>query len=356
MFMEDNNIIAIYNRDKKVALEVFDSFMAKTNAFMNKLAIEEGRYKECDGKKLEGEVVDAMKRNCAGTPFRESDIDLISGQHFPDIVAGRHYGVEVKSTKTNKWVSTGSSIIESTREVGVEHIYMLFGKLGGNPVEFRCKPYQDCLYDIAVTHSPRYLINMDISSEKTIFSKMKVDYDSFRNADNSIEIARKYYADKAAKEGKSEMPWWLSKDVTVPPTLKLWVKGVFTKKEEELFRAQLLMLFPKEICNSDYKRSALWLCTRMGVLKSNIRDLYTAGGKITLHGVVCPRIIQWIITLAPIVQDLLEDEEWCSDLNIYNPELLSSSSPIEKWAMQISEQYPKLKDLKKWILQTVRHG
>ena len=46
--MEDNNIIAIYNRDKKVALEVFDLFMAKTNAFMNKLAIEEGRYKECD--------------------------------------------------------------------------------------------------------------------------------------------------------------------------------------------------------------------------------------------------------------------------------------------------------------------
>ena len=257
--MEDNNIIAIYNRDKKVALEVFDLFMAKTNAFMNKLAIEEGRYKECDGKKLEWEVVDAMKRNCVGTPFHESDIDLISGQHFPDIVAGRHYGVEVKSTKSNKWVSTGSSIIESTREVGVEHIYMLFGKLGGNPVEFRCKPYQDCLYDIAVTHSPRYLINMDISSEKTIFSKMKVDYDSFRNADNSIEIARKYYADKAAKEGKSEMPWWLSKDVTVPPTLKLWGKGVFTKKQEELFRAQLMMLFPKEICNSDYKRSALWL-------------------------------------------------------------------------------------------------
>ena len=43
--MEDNNIIAIYNRDKKVALESFDAFMAKTNAFMNKLAIEEGRYK-----------------------------------------------------------------------------------------------------------------------------------------------------------------------------------------------------------------------------------------------------------------------------------------------------------------------
>ena len=353
--MKENNIIAIYNRDKKVALEEFDSFMAKTNSFMNKLAEEEGRYKDCDGKNLEKEVVEAMRCNCAGTPFRESDISLISGQRFPDIVAGEHYGVEVKSTKSNKWVSTGSSIIESTREVGVDHIYMLFGKLGGTPVEFRCKPYQDCLYDIAVTHSPRYLINMDISSDKTIFSKMNIDYDAFRNADNSIEIARKYYADKAAEEGKTEMPWWLSKDVTVPPTLKLWVKGVFTKDEEELFRAQLLMLFPKDICNSDYKRPALWLCTRMGVLKSNIRDLYTAGGKKSLYGTVCPRIIEWIVKLAPIVQGLLKDEEWNSDLKIYNPELYSSSS-IEEWATQVSEQYPEIKKLKEWILLEVRHG
>lgn len=89
--------------------------------------------------------------------------------------------------------------MESTRDKNVENIYMLFGKLGGKTAEFKCRPYEDCLSDIAVTHSPRYLINMELTKEQTIFSKMGVAYDQLRNASDSIEIVRKYYREKAIK-------------------------------------------------------------------------------------------------------------------------------------------------------------
>lgn len=95
--------------------------------------------------------------HCAiGTPF-ENTIEWISGQSFPDIIACGYYGLEVKTTKANHWKSTGSSVAEGTRIYGIERIYMLFGKLC-NPVEFACKPYEDCLSGVVVTHSPRYTI------------------------------------------------------------------------------------------------------------------------------------------------------------------------------------------------------
>lgn len=71
---------------------------------------------------------------------------------------------------------------------------MLFGKLGGSP-EFRCRPYEECLYDITVTHSPRYLIDMDIDKDNTIFAKMHTTYNKLRTSDDSIAQVRKYYRD-----------------------------------------------------------------------------------------------------------------------------------------------------------------
>ena len=79
---------------------------------------------------MEDDVKSALEECAIGTPF-ENTIEKISGQKFPDIVAAKFYGVEVKSTKENHWTSTGSSILETTRVADVERIYMTFGKLGG---------------------------------------------------------------------------------------------------------------------------------------------------------------------------------------------------------------------------------
>ena len=137
MDYEANNIIAIRKRDISLAHEAFASLMGKTEQM--------------------------MKEACGNTPFNPDEIFLISGHKFPDILAEKYYGIEVKSTVSDSWTSTGSSIVETTRIKDVEDIYMLFGKLGGDVPQFKCRPYQDVLYDIAVTHSPRYLINMELT-------------------------------------------------------------------------------------------------------------------------------------------------------------------------------------------------
>ena len=60
------------------------------------------------GRNLEPYVRDVMTDLAVGTPF-ENSIELIGGQKFPDIVAKKYYGIEVKTTTQNHWKTTGNN-------------------------------------------------------------------------------------------------------------------------------------------------------------------------------------------------------------------------------------------------------
>lgn len=349
--MEANNIIAVYNKNKQIALQEFDLFMNKTNTYMNKLPQDTNYYVGCDSKQLEKEVLSAMKEQCKGTSFLPDDIQLVSGQRFPDIIASKHFGVEVKSTKENKWVSTGSSIVESTRIEDVNHIYMLFGKLGGKPIEFKCKPYHNCLYDIAVTHSPRYLIDMEITQERTIFSKMGIEYDKFRLSEDPISTVRSYYLEKIKKEKRMAMPWWIGSETVTSPTLRLWSGRSLDQEKQNIYKAQLLILFPTEICNSNYDRATLWLCIRHSIINTHFRDLFTAGGQVQIENCCCPAIIKRILRVAPIVKQILLEESLLFDIKDNNPDLFYAKDKYAYWVLQVSKQYPQIKQLKNWLME-----
>lgn len=349
----DTNIIAIYNKNQAIALNEFKTLVSNTSHYLNAKAQKENKYKECTSKQLEIEVLEALKNSCTKTLFKPEDIELISGQHFPDIIAGKHFGVEVKSTKENRWTSTGSSIIESTRIPNIDHIYMMFGKLGGTPVEFRCKPYEECLYDIAVTHSPRYLIDMDITPEKTIFHKMGIDYNSFRALDNSIGFVRNYYINKAKETHRSEMPWWLNSESISAPTVTLWERSTFTIEEQNRLKSELLILFPYEICSSNYSLPTLWLCTRHSIINTHFRDLFTSGGRVKIEKTNCPAIIKRILNLSSLISHILTTEDLIYDMEIYNHKLYESTNKLETWKDQIQEMFPQYKDLKIWIEKNI---
>lgn len=191
--------------------EEYDSFcalMKKTDVLLNEKAKNEvGYFKDKCGKKLEVEVYNALEYCAIGTEF-SGTIKLISGASFPDIIADRYYGVEVKSTEKNHWQSIGSSILESTRNKDVKRIFLTFGKLG-EPTEFLSKSYEDCLSEIVVTHYPRYRIAMQLQEkgEKTIFEKIGVSYDDLRTMDSPVSLVSDYYK-KLLKPGQSL--WWAS--------------------------------------------------------------------------------------------------------------------------------------------------
>ncbi len=252
----------------------FRALMERTDKLLNDDALKRpDYYAKRGGNPLEDDVRDTLIEAAKGTPF-EGTIEKISGYRFPDIVAANIYGVEVKSTKDNYWKSTGSSILESTRILTVEHIYMTFGKLGGRPIRFLSKPYEECLYDIAVTHMPRYLINMQLQPEETIFAKMGIKYDTLRQMDNPVAPVANYYRNHLKK---GESLWWTgdNSDEAVSAKIRLWKN--LTTEEKKFHTIYGCANFP-EIFGGDYDRYALWL-TSQGVVDPHIRDQFSAGGQ-----------------------------------------------------------------------------
>jgi len=274
----------IVSENNKPKLEEFRELMVKTDNLLNAdAAIKEVYYSQRNGTELEVDVYETLNEASKGTIF-ENTIQLVSGASFPDIVANKFYGVEVKSTNKNYWHSVGSSILESTRNQDVERIFLTFGKLG-SPVEFRSRPYEECLSGISVTHYPRYQIDMTLEAGETIFDKMGISYDELRKMDNPVAPVSKYYR-SLLKPGESL--WWATGDnaenTVAPPTVRLWSALSHEMKMHYTIRGYAL--FPETLSTvrdqKKYQRYALWLATECGIINTCIRDSFSAGGQVEI--------------------------------------------------------------------------
>ena len=363
MTSRDENIVAIHKRDIHSVSKAFAEFMALSeNEFNIRSKKNPKLYKGLSPTMLEEVTRDLLKDVAPITPFRPEDITLVSGHSFPDIMATNYCGVEVKSTKDNKWTSIGSSIVESTRNTTVVNIYMLFGKLGGNPPEFKLKPYQDCLSEIAVTHSPRYLINMELSQRETIFAKMGTTYESLRTSGNAIEQVRHYYRDKAIKEHKLEMPWWITSDnVDSSQSFNIRLWNTLRDDVKKDLQAKCMILFPEALSpiqsQTKYNQTTLWLCSYNQVIVPNIRDFYSAGGKIThVNGKainpLAAQVFARIVKFADEIRSQLScpTKELIMLIEDYNPLLLKGGNLYKNW-LNICLKYAETAKvpLKQWI-------
>lgn len=322
----------IISENNKPSLEDFHALMKRTDCLLNEEAVErEEYYKNRNGTLLEQDVYDALTRTAKNTVF-EGTISLVSGASFPDIVANRFYGVEVKSTNKNHWKSIGSSILESTRIKDVERIFLTFGKLG-HPIEFKSRPYEECLYGIAVTHYPRYQIDMELEAGQTIFDKIEVPYDELRNLKNPVAPVAKYYKEHL---GAGESLWWAAEDnpedVVVPLTVRLWSTLTTTMKNE--YRARGYALFP-EVLVSKYNRYAMWLVTNCSIIDPHIRDQFSAGGQVdivTINGRFekMPAAFGRILTYRDLITETILNTKETTLLEYWQVEEISENR-IEQW-------------------------
>lgn len=357
------NVIAIRKRDISMAHEAFADLMGKTEKILNTDSNNDGdRIKSFSPSDLEQFSLTKIREACQDSPFNPDEVKLVSGHRFPDIIAERFYGVEVKSTKSDHWTSTGSSILESTRDVNVEDIYMLFGKLGGVRPEFKCRPYDEVLSEIAVTHSPRYLIDMNLSKENTIFSKMGVSYNDFRTSPDCIAVARQYYKDKALRENKLEMPWWItSENVDKGRSFNIRMWNALDAEEKKNLKLLSMILFPEALDpkggKDKYNQTTLWMCSYKQVIIPNVRDMYSSGGRIQkVNGKLlekpASKVFYQIVRHANEIKELLNNpsEELISLIRNYNPELLESENLYDSW-IDICKGYAEAFDvpLEAWI-------
>lgn len=299
------------------------------------------------GNKLEPYVRDVMTDLAIGTVF-ENSIELIGGQKFPDIVAKKYYGIEVKTTTQNHWKTTGNSVLESTRVEDVERIFMLFAKLA-SPIEFRCRPYEACLSEVVVTHSPRYLIDMNLAVGKTIFDKINTPYDELRKKENPLRHVVDYYKSKL-KPG--EELWWIDQENSQPSNLVIKIWNNLSLKEKQEAKNKSMVYFPELFSNNNDKfgRLAIWLVTRQGVVCPNVRDLFTAGGKgkFVVKTKVYENIPRIFLTLFENLEFLIETliQTSAIELSEYWGIITTEKKKITDWIDLVSAHSRKISDAK----------
>lgn len=348
----------------------FAHFMHLTESWLND-APESQRlqFRKCNGTEMEQIALKALKDVAPQTSFSPDSIELVSGLRFPDIQAAGHFGVEVKSTKSDSWTSTGSSIVESTRLPDVSRIYMLFAKLGGATLEFRCRPYEQCLSNIAVTHAPRYLIDMNLAEngEENIFEKMRVDYDTFRQLGEKEKISsvRKYYMHENHAKGKYEMPWWMGdSDSDMSSSIMIRFFTDLTTCEKLNIRARMFILFPELFSSRQdkYKRAALWMCSRYSVICSNLRDTFSAGGKVEEIGGVkfkhkMPQVLNNLYQYRKLIRNILNnpDEALAQDIEDNWGENESNNICVNRWLSLMQQTFNNNEELKDINLHALFH-
>ncbi len=300
------------------------------------------------GRNLEPYVRDIMSSLAVGTVF-ENSIELIGGQKFPDLVAKKYYGIEVKTTTQNHWKTTGNSVFEGTRVDDVERIFMLFAKLA-SPIEFRCRPYEEVLSEIVVTHSPRYLIDMNLEQGKTIFDKIEMPYDILRKKENPIKPIVDYYKTKL-KPG--EELWWMDQDNNSKASsivIKIWSNLGLNEKRE--LRDKAMVYFPELFGNSNDKfgRLAIWLVTREAVVCPNVRDIFTAGGKgnFLINKKLYKDIPRMFLTLFDNIQHVIQILMNTSkdELSAYWETKTNDKNKIIDWITLVAQHSKKIQGAK----------
>lgn len=197
---------------------------------------------------------------------------------FPDITANG-FGVEVKSTTKDSWLSVGNSIFEGMRDPKVEKIYVVFGKMGGMP-GVRWGRYEERVTHVRISHAPRFVLEMD--RESPLFDHLDVTYEEFAQLSPEEKMRHvRQYSRGRLKPG--ERLWWLEDEPdqqhSLPIGVRLYMR--LPKEEKIKLRAEAALLCPQIVkpprSKNKYDDAALYLLTYHGVFCPQTRDLFSAG-------------------------------------------------------------------------------
>jgi len=240
-------------------------------------------------------------------------------QGFPDIVIGK-FGAEVKATESDSWRCIANSVSEGQRALDVEHIYVIYGKMGGVP-EVKWAGYGDSIVHVRTSHVPRFEIEID--SDKSLFQQIGITYEEFR----VLPMAEKMpfirqYARGRLKQG--ERLWWLedkeTDDQTHSLSLQVKVYMDLDVNEKRKLRAEAALMCPQIVGGSRQRRkyvdAVMYIMTYRGVLCPQARDLFSAGsvagpargGNYLLRGLI--DIQTEMCEAAEYLEDALFEEYW----------------------------------------------
>lgn len=271
----------------------------------------------------------------------EAKIHYTKGGHaFPDIVIefsdGSKYGIEVKSSTSSSsknWKINGNSVLGSTKEDVID-TYIVFGKTAIGNQGFRCKRYEDAIVNVAVTHSPRYAIDMEIEPNNTFFAKSALTYKQISESDDPIGLITAYF------KSQGQRAWWLSE--STPAAIRMF--SDISRDEQLKLLGYCFVHFPEVFSSSSTKfsRCAMWLVTEHSVVSSSLRDNFSAGGKYEyLDFGRIPRIYKTLEDCREYVLQALEDATVESLYEDWGKEYRPSYEEFDKFIdwVQVASSY-----------------
>lgn len=320
--------------------EQFESYVNNVVETLRTISLDNPSYiTSCkSGDDFELRVVDAANRTLEAMSLTATVMHTPGSHAFPDIVIefddGNKYGIEVKSSsaaKSKGWKINGNSVMGSTRDESVIETYIIFGKTAASALDFKARKYEDCIANVVVTHSPRYLIDLDLPENETFFDISGISYKDITTSDNPIGLITRYF------QSQGQKAWWLSE--SSPAAVRLF--SDLNEHEQMQCFGYGLAHFPElfERNKNKYKRFATWLATEKSIVSPSLRDDFSAGGQVNLvlagHAYPkLPQIFQRLIDYKEYFINALnaaEADVLCADWNIPPIAMCDEKSKVNTW-------------------------
>lgn len=174
-------------------------------------------------------------------------------------------------------VSTFFAIIDILRHAertdyldGLIEIYVAFGKFNNGACDIKVRPYGECISGISITHSPRYDIDMEATSDFCA-NELGIPYSTLRHLPPDH---RKIYV-----------------NTYIAKTKYSTFTNIDSERKQELI-TQAFILFPEIFAKNSlvrYNNFSVWLFAN-NVICKNVRDFLTAGGQDTIDGTTFPKV------------------------------------------------------------------
>lgn len=311
------------------------------------------------GEKFEICVVEAAQELVAEN-YSGAKVEYTSGSHaFPDVVidfgSNGRYGIEVKSSSSagsKGWKINGNSVLGSTKRAVID-TYIIFGKTALGHQEFRYKRYEEAVSNVGVTHSPRYMIDMDIAPSETFFAKSGLSYQQISKDGNPIGLITDYFKSQGLRA------WWLAE--STPAAIRMFSELPAQERAEMI--GYCFAHFPEIFSASvkKYQRSALWLTMKQSVVSTSLRDNFSASGRadVVLKTVTypyAPKIYKTLHKHRFIVRKVLSEanaEELAHDWGITDGMPETEREILSLWtflsAQKADREYGTEEDMRKMI-------
>lgn len=288
-----------------------------------------------NGEDFEACVVEAVHATLEKHGITANVYYTPGGHAFPDIViefpSGERYGIEVKSSSSStskSWKINGNSVLGSTKE-NVIDTYIIFGKTAIGNQGFRFKRYEEAVANVAVTHSPRYAIDMDIAPDETFFVKSGLSYRQISESNDPIGLITAYF------KSQGQRAWWLSD--STPAAIRMF--SDLSSSERNTLIGYCFAHFPEVFSNSQNKfsRCAMWLATEHSIVSSSLRDNFSAGGRFEYRQ---------FGRISKIFGTLIE----CREFVVKALNDASLEDLLKDWGTETEPEYTTPNKVKKWIV------